>query len=520
MAIINLQITSIMGGHSPLFHGAGEGQFISSLAIDPEASESLKPSGYILPVGYAKFSSSVPSGAPMWIVTNPVNQNHYVYGADGELYSYDSVLSSETSIGTPTSGAGNGSAYYNDYVYLATPTNVSRYGPLSGAAAIVNTAWTGATLGSQSALTNSTYPGTRNVDYPNHAMHVHTDGSLYFLDFASGQGMVHKIKTDSTGTNDGSAYNVLDLPFGVRPFDLEGYGTDLAVVGSVLGSSTTVKQGGSFLFLWDTFADSFYRQVPIPSAFASAIVNVGGTLYIWGGSIDFGWHLYRYTGGYDVEQLWDSHEGSPPYAGAVDTFGDRVAWGSYITGTPSIAACIMAYGYQNERLGRDAVHNIGVVDSLNTLPVVSSLKFAQQAQRTKAPIIGWRTDTSAAYGLSKVSAAAAKNSWFWSPPFQVNKPFKVREIRIPLTDPVTSTVNIRPRIMFDDQGTTKTLTAINNTNYPGESVVRYNDLEIEEATSAGYVGKNNFFLELQWDAGTSAIGVALPIDITIETLDD
>jgi hypothetical protein len=112
-------------------------------------------------------------------------------------------------------------------------------------------------------------------------MHVHTDGALYLCDFASGIGMIHKIKTTYAGVNDGSQYNVVDLPFDVRPFDIESYGTDLAIIGATIGSDTVLQQGKSWLFLWDTTADSFYRQVPIPAAYVTAVVNIRGQLLIW-----------------------------------------------------------------------------------------------------------------------------------------------------------------------------------------------------------------------------------------------
>lgn len=537
MATLKFTIKSILAGQSPLYHGAGEGQFMMSVAIDPEYPIDYKPSGAILPIGYSTFSSTVPSGAPMWIITNPVDQNYYVYATDGEFFSYNSVLASETSIGTPTAGNGAGAAYYNNYIYLATPTNISRYGPLNSSPAIVNTYWTAAATAGLglTALVDTTYPGTRNVNYPNHAMHVHTDGALYFCDFDStsttdttrGRGMIHKIKTkygtagaitNDGSADDGGAYNVLDIAAGYRPFDIESYGTDLAIIGSIFGSATTTRQGASALFLWDTISDSFYRQVPIPCAFVSSIVNVKGILYIWGGSIDFGWQLYRYVGGYNVELVWDSHEGSPPYAGAVDSYGDRVSWGAYIT-NPITGTCVMSYGYQNTRLGTDVIHNTGIMTTTGTLPVISALKYGQQAQSVKRVIAGWRTDSAATYGLSKWATGTTKNSVLRSEVFSVDKPFKIREIRIPLTATTASGLTIVPKIYFDDEAGNKTLTTINSTNYASKDIITYKALEIEQASTAGYIGKNNFFLELAF-TGTSDIGVQLPIEITVETLDN
>lgn len=540
MPQIPFTIESILAGQSPLYHGAGEGQFMTSVAIDPEYALSYKPSGYVLPVMYSKFSSTGVSGAPMWFMTNPVNGLLYSYNMDGELISYDigAGFGSETVIGTPTSGVGNGAAYYNNYIYMATPTDISRYGPLNSSPAIVNTYWTAAaTAGlAQTAMVSTTYPGTRNVDYPNHAMHVHTDNALYVCDFDStsttdttrGKGLIHKIKTkygtagaitNDGSANDGSQYNALDTAIGYRPFDIESYGTDLAVIGSVLGTSTSAKQGDSALFLWDTVSDSFYRQVPISSAFVSAIKNVKGQLYIWGGSIDFGWQLYRYSGGYDVELLWDSHEGSPAYAGAVDAFGDRVTWGAYVT-SPITGACVFTYGYQNSRLGKDVLHNAGIADTANTLPVISALKYVQQSQSVKRPIIGWRTDSSATYGISRWVTATTKNSVFRSEVFNVGKKFAISEIRVPLTGAIASGLTITPKIYFDDEASTKTLAVINSTNYTaGDVAVTYKQEEIEQATTTPLFGYANFFLEFAF-TGTSDIGLALPIEITVQTYDE
>ena len=512
MAIIELKIDSVLGGQSPMYHGAGPGQFLASQAIDPEGSLSRRPSGEILPITYATFSGAGPSGAPMWIANDPVDEKTYAYMSDGELISYSSTLGSETVIGSPTNGNGSGLGYMNDYLILPTTTDVSLYGPLSGAAAFVNTWWTG-TAG-LTALTNTTYPTIRNVQYPNHAGHLHTDGKFYFVDYNGTQGLIHKLGVTSAGANDGSGYNVLDLPNGVRPFDIESFGTDLAVVGSVLGTSTTARQGQSWLFLWDTTSDSFYRQVPIPVSFISGIANVNGELRIWGGSVDFGWQMLRYTGGYSVEQLWDSHEGSPPYAGAIDVYGGRVMFGSYQT-TIGGGANVLAHGSQNVRLGTDPLHNVAIVANLasGTVPVISSLKFAQQAQATKYPVVGWRTSSD--YGLSKLDATAAKQSYFWGPNWKIDQNFKVREVRIPLTGAIDSTVSITPTLFYDDAAQSKQLAAINNTNYPSATTVDYKMVEIE----SGYTARNNLFLQLAF-TGTSAIGAALPITVVIETLDD
>jgi hypothetical protein len=460
-------------------------------------------------------------------MTSPANQKVYVYCDDGELLSYTSGLATETeaiAAGTIAAG-GNGAAYYNDYIYMCEPTKIWRYGPIAaGSPAISNSLIANSELldgwnaGSDTALTGTTYQGVRSVTYPNHSMHVHTDGALYLCDFASGIGMIHKIKTTYAGVNDGSQYNVLDLPFDVKPYDIESYGNDLAVIGTKHGTDTAIAQGRSYLFLWDTTSDSFYREVPIPCGFVSAMVNVRGQLYIWGGTTDFGWQLYRYNGGYDIELLCESYDGAPPFSGAVDTYGDRVIWGAYIT-SPSELAEVLSYGYQNSQLGKTAVHSIGVFPATHTFPIISALKFVQsQSQSLKKPIIGGRTTTTATYTLAQFKADVAKSSRFISSLYRVGRPFRLKQISFALTSAVVSGVTIVPSILFDNTST-KTLATINNTNYPGEKDIKYKALEIDASSVSDYQPKQDFYLQFDI-TGTSDIGIELPIEIILETRDD
>lgn len=531
MGEIKLRIDSILGGIAPAIHAAGKGQFLASQGIDPEVDVLKYPSGYIMPTGFTAFSGAALNAAPTWLLTSNHNTKVYAYCDNGRLVSYDNTLGSETNAGTPTSGAGNGAVILNDYLCLMTPTDVSVYGPLSGSPSITNTWWT--TTASLTAFANSLNAATRNVYYPNHAAHLHSDGKAYICDYNGLRGRINKLGITSAGANDGSAYDVLALPTGFRPYDLETFGTDLAIVGSSAGTDTATKQGGAFLVLWDTFSPSFYRQIPIPGAMATAVLNVGGVLYIWAGSVDYGYSLFRYTGGFGVEQVWSTHEGSPPFAGAVDAVGDRVVWGAFTTssGPYQGGACLFSKGYQNKRLGpADAIHNIGVVNTGQTLPVVSAVKYVQQAQNTKYPVIGWRTDTSATYGLSKYSASAVKAFCsFASEVFSINRPFAVRDIRLPLTaavsvggDPIIS-----PYIYYDDATTYKALNSIGLGNYPGLSTVKYEALEIEQAATvdsnggvSGFVANNNFMLYVQISSIAAQTGIALPIEITVETLDN
>jgi len=133
MAQKPLSIDSILSGWSETYYLGSKGSFNCSLGIDPDypIPGQTKSSGMIMPIGYEKFSGAGLTGYPKWILTNPKNNKTYVYSTINFL-SYDSSLAVETVLATPTSGAGNGAEYYNDYIYLATPTDISRYGALSG----------------------------------------------------------------------------------------------------------------------------------------------------------------------------------------------------------------------------------------------------------------------------------------------------------------------------------------------------------------------------------------------------
>ena len=521
---INLKIESILGGHSPtIFFKSGEGQFISSVGIDPDNtyipdSFSNRSLGVITPVSYSKFSNTEVNAAPIWIITNPKNAKVYTYLANGKFISYTATLTTETVIGTPTSGAGNGCVYYNNYIYLMTPTDVSRYGPLDGSPSLVNTVWTGATLGSQTALTNTSYP-SYVVNYPNHVGYVHTDNTLYFLDYKNGQGLVHKIKTSKVtnegDTNDGSAYNVLDLPFGYLPTDIKGYGTDLVIL-AMQTSDATLNQGQSALFFWDTISDSFYQQIPINDAMVTALINKNGQLYIFSGNRNNGFRVSKYIGGYSFIEIDFFEEGHSPFPGAVDSYGERLVLGSKIT-DPVDALSVFSFGYKNAKLPTNARHSIARPSSTGTNPVITSIKYAQQASGIHPRmLIGWKDDA----GSGIDSLGGTPTSIFRSEMFMINRPFVIDNIRIPLSRTITSSTSIGVKIWYDNGTTTKSLNTINNTNYTGlEVVAHYKSQEIEDATTANFQGQSNFFLEFTMN-GADENQILLPVEIKVTTFDD
>lgn len=533
MARIVKEIRGIFNGRSPTWYFEKDGYFLDSIAIDPEAnlnSSLLRPGNNLPAIRYQKFSGSNVNTLTNWLETNPKDQNIYAYLDNGKFISYNTVFA-ETLIGTPTSGAGNGMKYYNNYIYLMTPTQVFRYGPLNNSPTLSNALIANGELldgwnaGSDTLLTNTAYPGIRSMTYPNHAAHVHVDNKLYVCDFINGQGMVHFIKTlkttDEGDTNDGSTYNALDLPFGYYPFDIESWGTDLAILAAPVyasaGSGITYIHGQAMLFLWDTISSSFYRSVPIPTAYATAMVNHNGVLKIWGGQIDFGYSLFQYRGGDQVDQLDMFLEGSPPPAGGVDIYCDRVVWGAYGT-YPTSWAGLMSQGYQHPQLPQGAINCIArITNTSGTLPVVGAVRFTQQGQYIKRPIMGWRVDTTAAYGIDRTGGSESFNSLFNSCVFTIGQPFSVKEVQIDLGTQMQTGINVTPSLYFDSESTNSdsqnlSLPVLNPTNYPNSE----RHIRIKPP---GLHAKHDFYLRLV-DTGTTACPILFPIRIIVETLND
>ena len=522
-----ITIDSILDGFSQTQYLSSKGSIDSSIGVDPDlplTTTFTKASGMPVPSQYADFHGAGLSGAPMWVLTMNKGSTVYAYAADGEFIEYSSALTaaSELVIGTPTSGAGNGAAYYNNYIYLATPTNISRYGPLDGGATLTNTVWTGATLGSQTAMTNTTYPSLRGVALPNHPMHVHGDNALYVGDVLNGQGILHKIKTkkvtDEGDTNDGSSYDALDLPFGFIPIDIEAWGVDIVVL-AVQTTNTTINQGKAALFFWETTdTDTFYRgPVYLPDPLGTALLNVNGILRIFSGNASSGVRVSKYIGGetisdrdIDTEFLEDS---LPPFAGAVDAFGSRGVWGGFST-YPENSACVWSLGSKKGKVLM-GLHNIVRATSTNpTNQIVTALKFVEQQDAiTPKMVVGWKDNTT--QGLDKYGTTGTINS-VWRTRFQnVGQKFQIIEIRVPLGKAVGANMEIIPVVGLDDQSSTLALTTINNTNYTNSPrKVMYKEPDLPDV-----IGENNFWLEYN-HGGTVTLPQLLPIKVTIETFDE
>src|SRR3990167_3872378 len=283
-----ISIDSILGGHSKLSQFSSEGEFKNSLAVDPDSEEttgSNRAGGVLTPVPSTALTGNTMDAEPLWMNSTPKTDDVFVYDQSGKVYT--AVLASNTisdlnNGAALTTSSGNGAAYYDNYNYFATNTNITRYGPLNGVKVFLQTYWSGLSL---SALGNGvTYPAPKigTTKYPNHVMHRHVDDKLYICDVmaangtSTGRGAIHYIKTTRTtaegDTNNGSTFNALDLPYGVWPTDIESYGNDL-VISAYEGDTSSGNTRGlrGHVYFWDTTSSSFYKDVefedPLVSAF-------------------------------------------------------------------------------------------------------------------------------------------------------------------------------------------------------------------------------------------------------------
>lgn len=524
-------INNIWGGIAASDNFLSEGQYSYGIGIDPEApisdaSGDKRSSGVIRPTAYEDFSGANVTDTPLWFTTTPKDTKLYAYLANGRLISYSSALGSETLVGTATSSSGNGFAYYNNYLYMATNTNVSRYGPLNGSASLTNSVWTGSTLGSQTALTDTTYPTIRSEEMPNHIMHVHGDNKLYFGDFKDGQGMIHYIKTKKTtdegDTNDGSTYNALDLPFGFMPVAIASFGTDLAIA-AIQTSDSTLKQGGAKLFLWDTFSDSFYADIDLVDSLVTAMKSINGILYIWSGPVSTGsaesngYRISIYQGGTAAQQVHYSDSGSCPLPGAVAGVGQRLMWGTFTQlptttpGTPNYYPVVMAIGARDSRLPT-GIHCIAHATAAGTASdgTVTALINAEQDSFSYPKLILGHRDAGGA-GIDKQSTTYRESIFRY--PVYVGSRYAIKRIRIPLFNAIDANTTITPVIFTDSYSgsSANDLDTINSTNYPNSEKYLNWFPDIN--------GEHDFTLQLNF-SGTGLDPVLLPIRIDVEVYED
>lgn len=492
-------ISSILGGWSVLQNFGSEGEFLASLGIDLEDNlELTKPSGAIAPTRYSEVSSAALAAAPMFISGANASTGVFVLDANGSLLTYSAVLGSEAVIGGANSDSarGNGMAVWNDYVYAASGTDIHRFGPITATAPSFSAYW--ASSLSMSALTNSDYPVTRDVTFPNHFLYPHNDGRMYVLDYDGANGRIHSFTTDANGANGSGRFNDLTLPPGLMPVAAAPYGTDIAIVclpEAKYASGVIPKADSSILALWDAIpTHAPHRFIPINEPVATAIANRNGELYIWAGNIDTECKVLRYLGGYSFETVAYVPEGSPPPSGAVDTSGNMLAWGGSTT-YPETAAGVFTLGYRSGKLPANALNHIARSTAIGSLPVVSALKFLQ---RNKKPIIGWR-DGTPAYGLDAIASSGSYNSLFRSGLVTPRRRFILRRLVIPLSKAVTSGVIITPTVYVDNESANAVLTVINETNFASsERIIDFQNLTVH--------GQHDFYIQFSF-TGTTEIGI-------------
>lgn len=523
MPIREFKIESILGGWSQTQYQTGKTEIDSSIGIDPDLAvgTQTKTSGLPVPSQYADFHGANVNSPAMWLITTPKGSTVYTYLANGRFIEYNSSLGGEVLIGTVDNSSGNGATYYNNYVYLSGNTTIARYGPLDSSAALTQDVWTSATLGSQTAMTNTTYPSLRGVTMPNHVMFAHSDFELYVSDVLEGQGILHSIKTkkgtDEGDTNNGSAYDVLDLPWGWTIADISNWGLDIALLANRTTNSN-ITQGNPALFFWETTdTDSFYRgPVPLPDSLGTALVNINGELKIFTGNAQGGVRISKYIGGdlisdraTDTEFLEDS---LPPFSGAKDAFGSRLVFGGFTT-YPENSASVWALGSKRGKLPTTLHNIIRTTSTQPTNQIVSSLKFIEQTSAA-APkvVVGWRDNDT--QGLDKASASGTINSVWRTRYASVGDKFQIKEIHVPLAGVVGANSSLEVIVGIDDESSTTGLKAVNNTNFPSKRKIIYKEPEL-----SNLIGENNFYIEFGHE-GTSVLPQSLPIKVILETYSD
>lgn len=517
-----IKIDSILGGQSTSQYYAGEQQFTNSVGIDPalpidDSNTSYLPSGVLRPAAYQAISGNGNiTKTPLFIQTNPKDNTVFVFAGSGDVHV---ISASNLTLTAKLSSFGSteGMAYYQNYMYFAKTADVARYGPLNGSPSFTASYWQG-TLG-LSALVDQGYPSTSmGHELPIHVMHRHYD-ALYFCSVsANDQGMLNMIKTSAVSvegdSNNGSALNVLDFGRGVYPTALETYNTDLAIALYEGTNDADYNQKPAQVAFWNTTASTYSKIISLefPDPVITAMKNVNGVLYVWSGSLGNGGgtRVSRFAGGYTFEEVAYLNAGDPPLAGAVDTDGARVVWGSH-TLEPTASASVFALGAKIAGTGQ-SLFNVMNTTATGTNRVVTALRYAPISSvgfRKAYPIVGWADTDTASEGINVQGTSYGTSVWR-SPMYRIGSKFQIQGIRIPLGKALASNMTITAKLYVDNQSTTYTLPTINSTNYSGRTVHVYKD---------GVVGDNDFFLELTW-SGTALCPVLMPITIDVETEED
>lgn len=537
-----IRIESILGGHARTTHFASKDQFRASVGIDPGSPlpgsagspyssgiYGIKPSGLIRPVQGHTVTGTI-NETIYWMDGAPSTTKIFVYDARGSVYTYDEgTLANLADVGATSGGHGNGMAYYDNYQYFATDTDIARYGPLDGSVTPgwVENYWQD--IVPMTSLENHAYPyillpsGT-SVKLPNHFLHPHSDGRLYILDAVGNRGYLHYIQTTGGGTGGSSStYQALAFPTGLVPICAESLGANLVIATYQRNNAASInnigirsKTGRAKIAFWDTTSQNInaITWVEFPDGLITAMKNVNGTLYVFSAPAEKtnGFRVSRYVGGYTFEEVWSSEDALAPFPGAVDGASSRLVFGSYAT-TPASVGGIFSLG-----LAANGISN-GIfcpfMSSTTDNAMVTALILPANYARGKGwdyPIFG-SSDFSTTFRLENIDGSSDCNSIWWSQVYRIGQRFKITKIRIPLTEPLTAGTNIIPKIYTDDGfGTATALTALTSANFG--TTARTIVLRPQNLT-----GESNFWLELKWST-SYPLAVGLPISIEYELIPD
>lgn len=510
-----ITISNVLGGWSISDYLTSPGEFLSSIGIDPDLPATdggNKPSGYIRPSAFAKFSGANVNATPKFIQVNPKNDKIYTILDNGKFISYTKTFTSETVIATIGSCEGNGMAYYDNAIYIARNTNIAKYHRMDSSPTLDDDYWT-AVLG-MADLANTTYPSINGVEIPNHCLHYHADRKrLYVCDVVDNKGRLHYIQTKKViyegDTDDGSTYNALTFSYGEYPTCVETSGTDL-VVGLIEGTDTTIKQRPAKISFWNMTSAGYssITSVELSDPLITAIKNVNGTLYVFSGSANKGCRVSIITSGYNIKEIAYLPEVYPPLAGAVDHILNRILFGSNTT-EPEISGSAFAINsqYKNFPMG---LHNIARCSSTGDDPMITAVLYPTQ---TSAPIpeilLGWKDNS--AFGIDKRSTTYADHNVWRSDIFVSSSRFSINKIRIPFAQAIVADMSLKIRVYIDNASNTpsasnKTLTTVNITNYPdGDKFITiYPEIRCD----------NNFFIQIE-NEGSILLVPALPITCKI-----
>jgi len=218
----------------------------------------------------------------------------------------------------------------------------------------------------------------------------------------------------------------------------------------------------------------------------------------------------QYVGGYKLKQLAFFEEGRAPLPGAVDGMGNRIVWGGWTT-YPEGAVCVYALGYKDANLPL-SLHNIINTNASRSdaEDMVGALKYMQHASFIDPRfVVAWSGSSATDFGIDRATSTANVAVWrslYYSP----GAPFRINKVVIPLGAAVAANMTLIPSIRVDDDGTTTSLTTINNTNYvSSERKIVYHP---------AVYGINNFSLQLRW-SGSAILPVTMPIIIEGELLE-